>query len=117
MKYRDSVLKSGTDASRWPRNAQFWYGESLIIERYSAHDSMRTTSYRRWPFLFREAISVDVVIQCSGSGFAAEAALFNTRKFNVQIAEDAVIVPKHSARFEPVGEFFRTLAVRRPDRC
>src|SRR5215467_5159822 len=109
MKYRETALNNGAEASRCPRNAQFRYGESLMIRRYSSHDFSVTTLYgaASGSFLVGEAIRIRVMIERSRSRVTAEAALFDSGKLHVQIPEYAMVVEKHCSRIDSIGHRFR----------
>src|SRR5207244_12502819 len=89
-----------------------------MIERYSSHDSSRTTLYGvlRFELLFREAICVCVMIQRRRSRLAAEAALFDSGELNMKISKNTVVVPKHGACFDLICQLLRASTPGRPDR-
>src|SRR5262249_10905342 len=57
------------------------------------------------------------MIQCGRSRLPAETALLDSRKLDVQIPKNPVIVPEHSAGLEPVRQPLRPLAIGGPHRC
>src|SRR5262245_59709002 len=75
------------------------------------------TSYEVFSFLLREAIGIDVMIQCGRSRLPTETALLDARKLDVQISKNPVVVPENSTGLKPVCESLRPIGIGGPDRC